>query len=183
MSALIFTDRHLLASSLVGADGVVHYTTSTTGGNFRGRKITTIVAAGGRELVGLIDWRGMTLSINGVQRKFDDVRAKSGMFSSEQEWDWGHRPYKLKYDDSHKELLAIPPSGSAHVVRFTPFQGHLLHTNKPAAIYFPPQLQDEEERMFVLMAILETEIEREEKAKKMGDAGNVVLGLVSAVVP
>ncbi|KAJ7458147.1 hypothetical protein FB451DRAFT_1564011, partial [Mycena latifolia] len=179
-TTLTFTDRHLLVSSLVGVDGVVHYTTSTTGGNFRGHK-TTIVAAGRSGLVGLIDWRGMTFSINGAQRKFNDVRAKSRTSSSEQEWNWGQRPYKLKYDNAHKELLATHPFGSADVVRFTPYQGHLLHTTEPAAIYFPPQLQDEEERMFVLMAILETEIEREEKAKKMGDAGNVVLGLVSVV--
>ncbi|KAJ7441569.1 hypothetical protein FB451DRAFT_1377235 [Mycena latifolia] len=45
MSTILkFTDKHWLTSSLVlrvGADGVVYYTTSTTGGNFRGRKTTT----------------------------------------------------------------------------------------------------------------------------------------------
>jgi hypothetical protein len=47
-------------------------------------------------------------------------------------------------------------------VRFTTYHRHLLHESEPAVIYFPHQMQDELERMFLLMAILQTEIHRED---------------------
>lgn len=119
--ALTFIDKDLLKSTLVGAEGAVQYTTSTTSG-FRGRKVTTITAASG--LVGTINWRAKTFDINGVERGWHDLKSKSGgIFSSyvllvlvgesnlmldglsEREWNWGNRPYLLKYHDSQRELL------------------------------------------------------------------------------
>ncbi|KAJ7458146.1 hypothetical protein FB451DRAFT_1508519 [Mycena latifolia] len=174
-TALTFTDKDLLGSPLVGADGVVRYTTSTTRG-FRGRKTTTIMGPG---LVGLIDWREKTFTIGGVQRKWDEMKKRSaGVFSSEREWSWGNRAYKLKYHHGDKELLATPPSGPAGVVRFTPYHPHLFHSNEPAAIYFPPHLHDEEERMFVLLAILQTEIHRQDKEKHR-EAGELAVDMAS----
>lgn len=73
--ALTFTDRDLLHCALVGAEGAAHYTTSTTRGVL-GRKHTTITAASG--LVGTIDWRADLFDINGVQRKWHDIKSKSG---------------------------------------------------------------------------------------------------------
>lgn len=72
-TALTFVEKKLLESPVI-ADGTVHYTTSTTTG-FRGRKITTITAASG--LVGMINWREKTFVINGVQRKWDDLKRHS----------------------------------------------------------------------------------------------------------
>ncbi|KAJ7445425.1 hypothetical protein FB451DRAFT_1412707 [Mycena latifolia] len=167
-TALTFTDKDLLGSPLAGTDGAVCYTTSTTRG-FRGRKTTTITSPG---LVGLIDWREKTFTIGGVQRKWDEMKKRStGIFSSEREWSWGHSAYKLKYHHGDKELLATPPSGPAGAVRFTPYHSHLFHSNEPAAISFPAHLHDEEERMFVLMAILQTEIHRQdtELQRKAGE--------------
>lgn len=78
--ALTFVDQNLLDSPLVGGEGAVHYTTSTTSG-FRGRKVTTIMAASG--LVGVINWREKKFVINGVQREWDDLKSRSGgIFSS-----------------------------------------------------------------------------------------------------
>ncbi|KAJ6575581.1 hypothetical protein DFH09DRAFT_1150646 [Mycena vulgaris] len=163
-AALTFADKKLLASPIIRADGAVHYTTSTTSGFVR-RKITTIMAASG--LVGMIDWREKTFAINGVQRKWDELKSRSGgIFSSEREWRWAAVSYKLKYHHSHKELLATPTSGNgAGAVRLTTYQPHLLHENERVAIYFPPEMHDETERMFVLMAILQTEIHRQDTEK------------------
>ncbi|KAJ7144124.1 hypothetical protein C8R44DRAFT_973794 [Mycena epipterygia] len=162
--ALTFVDQKLLDSPLVGAEGAVYYTTSTTSG-FRGRKVTTIMATSG--LVGVINWREKMFIINGVQHDWDDLKSRSGgIFSSERDWNWGNRPYNLKYHDSHKELLATPNFGSAAgTVRFTTYRPHLLHGNEPAVIYFPHQMQDELERMFLLMAILQTEMHRQDNAR------------------
>ncbi|KAF7328172.1 hypothetical protein MVEN_02574800 [Mycena venus] len=169
-TALTFVDKKLLETPVVGPEGAVYYTTTTTNGHFRGRKITTITAASG--LVGFINWRENIFIINGVQRKWDDLKSRSnGIFSSEREWNWGKRPFKLKYHDSHKELLATPTVGSvADTVRFKPYEAHLLAHNEPAAVYFPDQMQDEVERMFLLMAILQTEIHRQDMAKQSDEA-------------
>ncbi|KAJ6545483.1 hypothetical protein B0H19DRAFT_999202 [Mycena capillaripes] len=158
---LTFVDKKLLDTAVVGPEGAVCYTTTTTSG-FRGRKITTITAASG--LLGFINWREKVFVINGVQREWDDLKERSGgIFSSEREWNWGNRPYKLKYHDSDKELLATPTTGNvAGTVRFTTFHSHLFHDDERAVIYFPHQMQDENERMFLMMAILQTEIHRQD---------------------
>ncbi|KAJ7773973.1 hypothetical protein B0H16DRAFT_1763528 [Mycena metata] len=161
-TALTFTDKKLVDSTLVAPDGAVHYTTSTDKG-FMGRKTTTISAASG--LVGLINWRKKVFVINGVQQSWEDLKQRSnGIFSSEREWHWGSRSYKLKFQNSNKELLATPTfSGVAGTVRFTTFQPHLFHQNQHAAIHFPHEIQDEIERMFLLMAILQMEIHRQDQ--------------------
>ncbi|KAJ7784865.1 hypothetical protein DFH07DRAFT_947935 [Mycena maculata] len=176
--ALTFVDKDLLKSALVGPDGAVHYTTNTTSGvlgdtnrGFLGRKETTITAANG--LVGLIDWREKRFVINGVWRGVHGLRSRSGgIFSSEREWIWGSVPYRLKYHDAHRVLLATPNVGSvAGTVRFTTYQRHLVRTNEAAVIYFPHQIQDEIERMFLLMAILETETHRQDEQKAQDAVG------------
>ncbi|KAJ7753946.1 hypothetical protein DFH07DRAFT_960017 [Mycena maculata] len=168
-TAVTFVDRKLLKSDLVGATGAVEYTTSTTSSYLWGRKVTTITAAGG--LVGLINWREKTFIIDGVQRRWDQLKSRpGGIFSSSREWNWGHRPYKLKYRDSHKELLATPTFGAADgTVRFTTYRHHLFVDNERAAVYFPLQMQDEDheiERMFLLMSILKTETDREDASRR-----------------
>jgi hypothetical protein len=47
-------------------------------------------------------------------------------------------------------------------VRFTPYRPHLLHANERATIYLPHQMQDEIERMFLLMVVLQTEMKRQD---------------------
>ncbi|KAJ7141945.1 hypothetical protein C8R43DRAFT_1238318 [Mycena crocata] len=158
---LTFTDKKLLQSPLVGPESAVHYTTTTTKG-MRGRKVTTIMATSG--VVGVIDWREKVFSINGVQRKWEDLKKRSnGIFSSEREWIWDRWSYKLKYHHHNKELLATPSSGDvAGTVRFTTYEPHLFHENERAAINFPHHIHDPAERMFLLMAILQTEIHRQD---------------------
>ncbi|KAJ7035851.1 hypothetical protein C8F04DRAFT_1096935 [Mycena alexandri] len=169
---LTFMDRKLTDSPVVGPDGGVYYTLSTTHG-FRGRKITTITAASG--LVGFINWRDDLFVINGVEKKWDHIRAKSGgIFSSEREWNWDGRPYTLKYQNSHKELLATPKFNSvAGTVRFTTYDVHLFHENDRAVLYLPHQMQDEIERMFLLMAILQTEMHHQDRQRGARNAGIV----------
>ncbi|KAJ7144155.1 hypothetical protein C8R44DRAFT_759544 [Mycena epipterygia] len=173
--AFTFADQNLLDSPLVGAEGTVHYSTSTTSG-FRGRKLTTLMAASG--LIGVIDWRKKIFVIDGVQRGWDTLKSRSGgIFSSEREWNWGSRPYHLKYHDSQKELLAKPNFGNAAgTVRFTTYRSHLFRDNEPAVIYFPHQMQDELERMFLLMAMLKTEVDRQDSARRArSNRGNIAL--------
>ncbi|KAK7012976.1 hypothetical protein R3P38DRAFT_2721409 [Favolaschia claudopus] len=158
---LTFTGDKILETALVGPDNAVHYTTSTTSGVL-GRKITTVSGASGAN--GVINWRDKTFTINGEERNWKDLRSRTGgVFSSEHEWNWGPRPFRLKYHNSQKELLATPSTGNpADTVRFTVHRPRLLHENEPAVIYFPPQMQDESERMFLLMAILQTDTIRQD---------------------
>ncbi|KAK7038565.1 hypothetical protein R3P38DRAFT_2906548 [Favolaschia claudopus] len=164
--ALTFADKKLLDTAVIGPDGAVHYTTTTTSG-LRGRKITTVGAASG--IIGFINWRDKTFVINGVPRSWDDLKSRSGgLFSSEREWNWANRPFKLQYHDSHQELLATPLAGNiADTVRFTTSHPHLFHDNDRAMIYFPYQMQDEIERMFILMAVLHTETHRQDEQARV----------------
>ncbi|KAK7017812.1 hypothetical protein R3P38DRAFT_3560437 [Favolaschia claudopus] len=165
---LTFVDKKLLQTTLIDPDNAIHYTLTTTSG-FRGKKITTITAASG--LVGSIDWREKTFTINGVEKKWDDLKTRSaGVFRTERNWNWGPRPFNLKYQDAHKELLATPLEGTpADPVRFTVHRQHVLHDNEPATIRFPTRMQDDAERMFLLMAILHMEITRQETEKAMNE--------------
>ncbi|KAJ6473306.1 hypothetical protein DFH09DRAFT_1219119, partial [Mycena vulgaris] len=105
-TALTFVDKTLLDSPIVAGDGAVHYTTTTTQG-FTRRKMTTLMAASG--VVGMINWREKTFTINGVQWRWDDLNSRSaGIFSSEREWNWAGKPYKVKYHRSDRELLVRP---------------------------------------------------------------------------
>ncbi|KAJ6462142.1 hypothetical protein C8R45DRAFT_1178591 [Mycena sanguinolenta] len=169
---LTFADKKLLDTAIIAPDRGVHYTTTTTSG-FRGRKITTIAAASG--LVGFINWREKLFVINGVQKQWSHIKSHTGgLFSSEHDWNWGSRPFKLKYQDSHKELIATPVVGNvADIVRFTTYHSHMFHDSERAMIYFPYQMQDEIERMFLLMAILETEIHRQDTNEQAGNIGVV----------
>lgn len=116
----------------------------------------------------------------------EQLRLKLEILSRrEREWNWGGRPFKLKYHNSHKEFLvrtgllyfwrrarvrltnppskAIPTKGSvADTVRFTTHRPHLMHNSQHAVLYFPHQMRDELERMFLLLAILQTEIHRQD---------------------
>ncbi|KAK6987468.1 hypothetical protein R3P38DRAFT_2574792 [Favolaschia claudopus] len=162
---LTFADKKLLETSLIGPDNMVYYTTSTTK-SCSGRKLTTVTAASG--VVGLINWRDKTFSLNGAMKKWDELKSKSaGMCHSDREWNWGPRPFNLKYHGNcSKELLATPLNGTvADTVRFTTHRQHLLHDNERAVLYFPYHMQDELERMFLLLAILYMEIHRQDQVR------------------
>ncbi|KAK7056146.1 hypothetical protein R3P38DRAFT_3170819 [Favolaschia claudopus] len=153
---LTFADKKLLETSLIGPDNMIYYTTSTTK-SCSGRKLTTVVAASG--VVGLINWREKTFSLNGAVRKWDELKRKSaGMCHSDREWNW-------------EELLATPLNGTvADTVRFTTHRQHLLHDNERAVLYFPYHMQDELERMFLLLAILYMDVHRQDQEKEITGA-------------
>ncbi|KAJ6584331.1 hypothetical protein B0H19DRAFT_385046 [Mycena capillaripes] len=174
MTTLTFVDKKLVDSPLVGPDGAVYYTTTTTHG-FRGRKITTIMAGSG--LVGAINWRDKTFTINGVQRKWSDLR--SGHFSAwpARKWTWGNGTYKFQWHHMQKELVATSEYGG-DAVRFTTYEPHLFHKNSQATIHFPDNTQDEIERMFLLMAVLQTEMHKQDVSKS-AEAADVATSALS----
>ncbi|KAJ7219889.1 hypothetical protein B0H12DRAFT_313907 [Mycena haematopus] len=181
--ALTFADKNLLDTTVVAPDGTVQYTTTTTNG-LLGRKTTIIVAASG--VAGSIDWRQKFFVIDGVQKTWNHLKSRAGVFSSSRDWNWGNRPFKLEYQHSHSELLVRTisssvcvsgtPTGSyykatslidgnvADTVRFTEYRRRLFHDSERAMIYFPHHME-EIERMFLLMAILQTEIRRQDVAR------------------
>ncbi|KAJ7437220.1 hypothetical protein B0H11DRAFT_631636 [Mycena galericulata] len=159
---LTFVDKDIIRTPVAGPDGAVHYTITTTKGML-GRKVTTVTAASG--LVGVLNWRDHTFNINGFQRDIDSLRDRTGgIFNSEREWNWDNRPFRLKYHNMQKELLVTPNfEYNPGIARFTPFHRHLLSDNQPAVLYLPYQMQDEFEKMFLLLAILHTEIHRQDQ--------------------
>ncbi|KAJ6498357.1 hypothetical protein C8R47DRAFT_1259821 [Mycena vitilis] len=179
---LTFTEKTILQSSLVDSSGVQHYTIATTTG-LRGREVTTITAAGH---IGEIGWAKEEFEIGSDHFGWDSVRSEVGS-GGERQWKWGDRgAYLLKYVNSDKDLLvgapkyhcktktipdiqAIPTSGSrANPARFTAASNHLLHSFEPATITFPLEMQAAQERLFVLMAILQTETMRTDKVHGSG---------------
>ncbi|KAJ7035912.1 hypothetical protein C8F04DRAFT_1233415 [Mycena alexandri] len=165
--AITFVDRKLVDSSVIGPDGGVRYTTGSTDGS-RGLKLTTIAATSG--LVGSINWREELFVINGVEKKWDELKSQSGRkFGPQREWNWDNKPYTFKYQNCAKELLVTPnSSGDVGTVRFTTSDAGSLHENDNAVVYFPEEMQDDTERMFLLIAILQTEMHRQDMAKKTG---------------
>ncbi|KAJ7141607.1 hypothetical protein C8R46DRAFT_1318092 [Mycena filopes] len=165
--ALTFARPTLLESPVVAPDGNVHFTTSSTHGS-HGRKRTTVTAASGR--VGVINWRDDLFIIDGVEKKCDEPKAHTGgAFGSERVWTWAiERPYMLKYDNATREVLATPNfSGVAGPVHFKVYDPALGQENEnenenAAVLRFPAEIQDETERMFLLMAMLQTEMLRED---------------------
>ncbi|KAJ7181562.1 hypothetical protein C8R43DRAFT_969521 [Mycena crocata] len=117
-------------------------------------------------------------TINGVKREWKYLKSHSGgIFSSGREWNWDQRPYILKYHNSQKELLAT--SSAIGTVRFTTYRFHLFSHSKPATLHFPPQLQNETEKMFLIMAILQTETRRQERARRSSSAHSGASGAAS----
>lgn len=57
-------------------------------------------------------------------------------------------------------MQATPQSGDS--VRFTPCEKHLLKSDHPAVLYLPSTVADDTEKMYLLMAILETEMYRQD---------------------
>ncbi|KAJ7437218.1 hypothetical protein B0H11DRAFT_2108187 [Mycena galericulata] len=168
---LTFVDKDIIKTPVVGPDGAVHYTIVTTTGMMHRRKETTVTAASG--LVGVLNWRDHTFNINGFQRDIDSLKARTGgIFTSEREWNWGNRPFRLKYHNRQKELLVTPNfEPNPGMARFTPFHGHLFSDNEPAVLYLPYQIQDEFEKMFLLLAILHTEIHRQDQNRAAANGG------------
>ncbi|KAJ7436437.1 hypothetical protein FB451DRAFT_1454764 [Mycena latifolia] len=132
--ALTFSDKELLASPVMGPR----------------RRLG---------LVGIINWRDKTFTLNGVERKWDELKSRSdGIFSSEREWNWANRPYKLNRPEGDAEFRKRSGRCALHDV-----PSALLHESQRAVLYFPHERQDESERMFLLMAILHMDTTREDR--------------------
>ncbi|KAJ7216077.1 hypothetical protein GGX14DRAFT_696445 [Mycena pura] len=164
---LTFTDKHILDSGVVDPAGMLRYTTGTTRGFVR-RKVTNITGANG--IVGTIDWREKAFTINGVQRRWDEVMKKlpgggRRFRDSTYEWNWSSKQYRLEYHNSHKELLATSTaSPTTETVRFVPASSvPFHHDGGHAVMYMPPHLEfDQVEEMFILIAILYTDVHRQD---------------------
>ncbi|KAK7000307.1 hypothetical protein R3P38DRAFT_3057883 [Favolaschia claudopus] len=163
-------DRDLLNSSLLGPDGrTACYTISTAFHRkpfhlVQRRHITTITSVSSG-LAASIDWEEKAFVINGVRRRWDDVRVKDSrtrFFCT-----WADFPtYKLEYHNHSKELTATPATGGP-AVQFTGYHPKPFHlgTTNPASISFPPQMQDEVEKMFLLTSIVYTDVKRLDAAR------------------
>ncbi|KAJ7657207.1 hypothetical protein DFH06DRAFT_1328032 [Mycena polygramma] len=95
------------------------------------------------------------------------------VFDKERQWSLGNKSYKLK-PDGLRTLVATPlaSTGSdASTVRLDTYHTHLFGENERAAIHFPPEMQDEVERLFLLMALLETQMRRQDAAAAGAAAG------------
>ncbi|KAJ7613531.1 hypothetical protein FB45DRAFT_874481 [Roridomyces roridus] len=173
--SLTFTNpKHdLIDTPLTAPDGEVHFTLSTMNGML-GRKITTITSTSG--LVGTIHWRENSFSLDGVQVPVKDLKTKSGgLLSREREWKWKNWGYKLKYHDWEKELRAVPThEHAAGNVSFWPYRPLIYKDGDLATIQFPEIMKNEEERLFALMAILYTDMERQDNNMIAGHTGGKV---------
>ncbi|KAJ7055787.1 hypothetical protein C8F01DRAFT_1373308 [Mycena amicta] len=182
MTTFTFTSKKLVDCALAGPDSGVYYSTSSTTGAIRGRKITTIRGASG--LVGMIDWKRKTFSINGVEKSFDDEKpfddVCSGGFLTNwrgRSWQWTDKSFKVESQHMQKEILATSDDMGSGVVRFASYEPHLISKNEAATIRFPYEMQDEIDRLLVLMAILQPEMHEQDIRKSAESADVAVSGL------
>ncbi|KAJ7055513.1 hypothetical protein C8F01DRAFT_1158487 [Mycena amicta] len=160
---LTFTASKLLESSLIGSDGVIHYSIKTTRG-LRGRKVTTATSSTGSRVVGSINWRERTFTIEGVQQAWS---------SQPQECTWGEEfAFVLRYRNALTELVATratkvnPDSEDTSSIPGIKFTRAGAKSNPPATITFPSQISDERERMVALLAILRMETMRQDQGAR-----------------
>ncbi|KAK7012753.1 hypothetical protein R3P38DRAFT_3208599 [Favolaschia claudopus] len=129
------------------------------------RHITTITAVGIGGLVGEIDWQEKAFVINGVRRSWDEIRVKNSRLEFFKcSWTWGDIPtYKFEYQNHNKELVATPTTPNPAII-FTGYRPKAFHRHatEPASVQFPLGLNayDEIERMFVLMAMVHSEVKK-----------------------
>ncbi|KAK6966841.1 hypothetical protein R3P38DRAFT_3152217 [Favolaschia claudopus] len=163
-------DRDLINSSLLGPDGRTAYYTISTAFHrkpfhlVQRRHITTITSVSSG-VVASIDWEEKVFVINGVRR--GDSRTR--FFCT-----WADFPtYKLEYHNHSKELTATPATGGP-AVQFTGYHPKPFHTSQanPASISFPPQMQDEVEKMFLLTSIVYTDVKRLDAARAAARAAS-----------
>ncbi|KAK7049182.1 hypothetical protein R3P38DRAFT_1886854 [Favolaschia claudopus] len=163
-------EKDLINSSLlVGPDArTAYYTISTTFHKkpFRlERRHTTTITSVSTGLVGSIDWEEKVFVINGLGRRWDDVRVKDSR--KRFFFTWADFPtYKLEFHDRLRELTATPVTGGPAVQfrGYHPKPFHMSQTN-PASISFPHQMQDEVEKMFLLISIVYTDVKRLDAAR------------------
>ncbi|KAJ7291917.1 hypothetical protein C8J57DRAFT_1274184 [Mycena rebaudengoi] len=155
-TTLTFESKDLLSSQLVGPDGKAEYTTITTTGKFGRLTKTSLHSATG--LFGTINWRQKTFVIGGVEYPWYILSTRVGKFNSQQEWNWAHQRYMVKY--YQREWTVTPASGFT-AIRFTPYRPRLFGHSDRAIIHFPSVELDENERIFILMMMLNAEIRRQ----------------------
>ncbi|KAJ7055528.1 hypothetical protein C8F01DRAFT_1158510 [Mycena amicta] len=159
---LTFTASKLLESSLTGSDGVTHYSIKTTRG-LRGRKVTTATSSAGSRVVGSINWRERTFTIEGVKQAWS---------SQPQECTWGEEfAFVLKYRNALTELVATRATKVNRDSEDTSIPGIKFTRagakgGQPATITFPSQISDERERMVALLAILRMETMRQDQGAR-----------------
>ncbi|KAF7314836.1 hypothetical protein MKEN_00958100 [Mycena kentingensis (nom. inval.)] len=176
MTTLTFTSKKLCDTTVVGPDRRVWYTTETTRG-LRGRKVTAIRAASGA--TGKIDWREKTFAINGEQRTLKQLR--TGGFLGQWrgvKWRWAATSYSAKFKHFQKEIWVTPDGMGSGTARFTAYEPHLFGKNDNATILFPLDMQNELERVFVLMIMLQTEMHKQD-TRKSAEAADLAVSATS----
>ncbi|KAF7334406.1 hypothetical protein MVEN_02269800 [Mycena venus] len=146
-------DKHSVRNSkLVSKDSTVKYTINTVTGRPGKWKPTVVHASGG--LAGSIDWPGGMFTIGGVERSIEGVAGPStglvkrtgGEFKKE--WAWSETRYTVRYLDGEDQWTVRPTLGFTEVARLEAWD------KTPPTILMSSELQDETERMFLLLVFI-----------------------------
>ncbi|KAJ7785264.1 hypothetical protein DFH07DRAFT_763862 [Mycena maculata] len=157
---LTFKSKDILNSHL-HAGHSNPYTTSTSSGVL-GRKTTTLKTGFLSGSAGKIDWRDKEFKIGGRTKKWRKVESSGGWFTSGREWEWAGYTYTVKH--SHHKWTAT--NSHREVAYFTPYQSHLLRSSEHASLYISPEIQDEHQRVFLILVLLYSETKRQDKQHK-----------------
>ncbi|KAJ7798702.1 hypothetical protein B0H14DRAFT_2905942 [Mycena olivaceomarginata] len=151
MSAyLTFTDKENLEGSLLLPNGRIH-STLTTGTRTLARKggsvpRQTTVVAESTNTRGKISWEARTFTIDGVERSVNTLRER--VWDNKDKWTWGETSYTVRFLSEHGEWTARPTRGWTDVARLE------QRTDAPPALVLSAELQDERERMFMVLVLI-----------------------------
>ncbi|CAK5284589.1 unnamed protein product [Mycena citricolor] len=160
MQAYDFESERLTKGTIRSADdGSRRWTLETTRQTFNGRSKTTIENRAGT-LVGTIDWRERVFEIAGSAFGIDVLKRKVSNFSATRYWRWkSGEEYKVRYsntDDAWQASLATGETVGELKSSITP----LFREPSLPVLRLSSTIRDDEERVFMLMLLVYSEMKR-----------------------
>ncbi|KAK7019601.1 hypothetical protein R3P38DRAFT_1254040 [Favolaschia claudopus] len=143
---LTFMHKDILNGSLTTPSGLVQYTVSTEKKLLGLKWSPTTVVSVSNNMTGIIDWARGRMSINGVEKPWNTLRHHV-VTRYKEDWMWNETKYTLYRSSDYMAWTVRPTYGWTDVGR--------LEQRKPTwALSVSAELDDEIERMFVLLVLI-----------------------------
>ncbi|KAJ6616762.1 hypothetical protein B0H10DRAFT_1376197 [Mycena sp. CBHHK59/15] len=89
----------------------------------------------------------------------EKISSSGGWFTSAREWNWSGQTYTIKH--SHRGWTATTSDGT-EVARFSPYKLHLLNSSEHGSLQISPYIQDEHERVFIIVVMIYSATKRQQ---------------------
>ncbi|KAJ7100766.1 hypothetical protein B0H15DRAFT_796467 [Mycena belliarum] len=165
LTTFTFESAKILSTTLLSRDlASVKYTTSTVRKG-SSRQSTSLVGAPGSPDTE-IDWKRNTFTISGETRHVGELRKKRATFSSSRYWSWFDcEEYRVKYDSELENTWTVSSYSGTVLATFSSNIHRVFHGNSLPALNLSSSIHDEDERRFIILVLLYSEIKRLESLR------------------